>query len=115
MRKEQARVDLQRERRRAMLVASGCKGRMKERKWMRRCSVERRKRRKVQWQATCIRNETWKVEKPEKGWTRGSVHEKGGDRWALKHRLSDLCPTSLGLRLLQAPWTDRHQQQEVVG
>jgi len=109
VRRGQAHVDLQLERRRAMLAVSGCKVRKMEQRWKRCCSVERRKRRKVQWQVTCIRNETWKAERPEMGWTRGNVRGRGEDRWALKHRLSGLCPTFLGLRLLQAPWVDRQQ------
>lgn len=86
MRKDQARVDLWLVQRRAMLVVSGCKERMRERKWMRYCSFARRKRRKVQWQVTCIRNETWKVVRPEMGWIRASVHEREGDHWVLRHR-----------------------------
>ena len=55
------------------------------------------------------------VEKSKMGWTRGSGRERGGDRWVSRHQWNDLCPTFLGLHFLQAPWVDRHRQQEVVG
>jgi hypothetical protein len=114
VRREQVRVDLWLVGRKAMLVVSECKARRRERRWMRCCSVVRRKRPKVQWQVTCIRNETWKVKRPETGWTREMSHETEEGRWVLRHRWNGLCPTSLDLRLLQAPWVGQ-QQQRVVG
>jgi hypothetical protein len=114
VRREQARVDPWLVGRRAMLVVSECKARRKVQRWMRCCSVAKRKRLKVRWRATCIRNETWKAKRPETGWIRGMAREREGVRWVLMHRWNGLCPTSLDLRLLQAPWVGQRQQQ-VVG
>lgn len=114
MQKVQARVDQQLEQRRVMLVVSGCMERTKEQKQTRCCSAGKKRHQMERWQATCIRNETWRAERIEMGWIPEIVCVKGVGHLVLKHRWNGLCPTFPDHHLPLAPWVGQRQQW-VVG